>query len=85
MTYQFAQWLGALRAWLDAATGEFLSLPVAIGLFFAPANYSVNAGCQGTVDVKQICTTADAQRVWEKYVDRGLNNECHKLKSMNEK
>ena len=48
---------------------------VTTGLFFAPVSYSVIAGCQSTMGVRQIGTTADAQQVSEKYVDQGLHNE----------
>ena len=49
--------------------------PVTTGLFFAPVSYSVNAGCQSTMGVRQIVTTADSQQVSEKYMDKELNNE----------
>ena len=48
---------------------------VTTGLFFAPVSYSVNAGCRGTMGVRQIGTTPDALQVLEKYMDQGLNNE----------
>lgn len=57
---------------------------VATGLSFAPVSYLVNAECQGTMGVRQIGTTADAQWVADECVDRGLNTE-YKLKSTHTK